>query len=44
MDFAKRMEMAVVNTYSKKRKEHRGTSKSGGRGTLWMISYAENAV
>lgn len=44
MDFAKRMEMAAVNTYSKKREEQRGTSKSGGRGTLWIILNAEVAV
>ncbi|KAK3552417.1 hypothetical protein QTP86_011648 [Hemibagrus guttatus] len=29
VDFAKRMEMAVVNTYFQKRKEHRVTYKSG---------------
>ena len=31
VDFATRMEMAVVNTYFKKREEHRVTYKSGGR-------------
>ncbi|XP_051778751.1 craniofacial development protein 2-like [Erpetoichthys calabaricus] len=31
VDFAKRMDMAVVNTYFKKREEHRVTYKSGGR-------------
>ena len=31
VDFAKRMEMAVVNTYFKKKEEHRITYKSGGR-------------
>ncbi|XP_062866594.1 uncharacterized protein LOC134329279, partial [Trichomycterus rosablanca] len=31
VDFAKRMEMAVVNTYFQKREEHRVTYKSGGR-------------
>ncbi|KAK3568596.1 hypothetical protein QTP86_010286 [Hemibagrus guttatus] len=30
VDFAKRMDMAVVNTYFQKREEHRVTSKSGG--------------
>ncbi|KAL7841885.1 hypothetical protein SRHO_G00255760 [Serrasalmus rhombeus] len=30
VDFAKRMEMAVVNTYFQKREEHRVTYKSGG--------------
>ncbi|KAK3544010.1 hypothetical protein QTP70_033140, partial [Hemibagrus guttatus] len=30
-DFAKRMDMAVVNTYFQKREEHRVTYKSGGR-------------
>ena len=33
VDFAKRMEMAVVNMYFKKREEHRVTYKSGGRCT-----------
>ena len=33
VDFAKRMELAVVNTYFKKMEEHRITYKSGGRGT-----------
>ena len=32
-DFAKRMRMAVVNTYFKKKNEHRITYKSGGRDT-----------
>ena len=31
VDFVKRMRMAVVNTYFKKREEHRVTYKSGGR-------------
>ncbi|KAK3513810.1 hypothetical protein QTP70_028864 [Hemibagrus guttatus] len=33
VDFAKRMDMAVVNTYFQKREEHRVTYKSGGRTT-----------
>ncbi|KAK3523359.1 hypothetical protein QTP86_029866 [Hemibagrus guttatus] len=33
VDFAKRMDMAVVNTYFQKREEHRVTYKSGGRKT-----------
>ncbi|MCJ8749606.1 hypothetical protein PDJAM_G00178220 [Pangasius djambal] len=33
VDFAKRMDMAVVNTYFQKRQEHRVTYKSGGRST-----------
>uniref|UniRef100_A0A673K0B0 Craniofacial development protein 2-like n=1 Tax=Sinocyclocheilus rhinocerous TaxID=307959 RepID=A0A673K0B0_9TELE len=33
VDFAKSMEMAVVNTYFQKRQEHRVTYKSGGRST-----------
>uniref|UniRef100_A0AAQ6IQZ2 Endonuclease/exonuclease/phosphatase domain-containing protein n=2 Tax=Anabas testudineus TaxID=64144 RepID=A0AAQ6IQZ2_ANATE len=33
VDFAKRMEMDVVNTYFQKREEHRVTYKSGGRST-----------
>jgi exonuclease III len=33
IDFAKRMEMAVVNTFYQKRQEHRVTYKSGGRST-----------
>ncbi|MCJ8747893.1 hypothetical protein PDJAM_G00158690 [Pangasius djambal] len=33
VDFAKRMDIAVVNTYFQKREEHRVTCKSGGRST-----------
>ncbi|KAK3561329.1 hypothetical protein QTP86_030628 [Hemibagrus guttatus] len=33
VDFAKRMDMAEVNTYFQKREEHRVTYKSGGRRT-----------
>ncbi|KAK3509090.1 hypothetical protein QTP70_020302 [Hemibagrus guttatus] len=33
VDFAKRMDMAVVNSYFQKREEHRVTYKSGGRRT-----------
>ncbi|KAK3536242.1 hypothetical protein QTP86_000147 [Hemibagrus guttatus] len=33
VDFAKRMDMAVVNTYFQKREEHSVTYKSGGRST-----------
>ncbi|KAK3549324.1 hypothetical protein QTP70_034553, partial [Hemibagrus guttatus] len=33
VDFAKRMDMAVVNTYFQKREQHRATYKSGGRRT-----------
>ncbi|KAK3547466.1 hypothetical protein QTP86_021026, partial [Hemibagrus guttatus] len=33
VDFAKRLDMAVVNTYFQKREEHRVTYKSGGRRT-----------
>ncbi|KAK3558744.1 hypothetical protein QTP86_028028 [Hemibagrus guttatus] len=33
VDFAKKMDMAVVNTYFQKREEHRVTYKSGGRRT-----------
>ena len=33
VEFAKRMEMAVVNTYFKKKEEHRVTYKSGGKCT-----------
>ncbi|KAK3532193.1 hypothetical protein QTP86_009472 [Hemibagrus guttatus] len=33
VDFAKRMDMAVVNTYFQKGEEHRVTYKSGGRST-----------
>ncbi|KAK3537003.1 hypothetical protein QTP86_032259 [Hemibagrus guttatus] len=35
VDFAKRMDMGVVNTYFQKREEHRVTYKSGGRRT-WV--------
>ena len=31
VDFVKRMEMAVVNTFLQKRQEHTVTCKSGGR-------------
>jgi exonuclease III len=33
IDFAKRMKLAVVNSYFRKREEHRVTYKSGGRST-----------
>ncbi|KAK3517220.1 hypothetical protein QTP70_001126 [Hemibagrus guttatus] len=33
VDFAKRIDMAVVNSYFQKREEHRVTYKSGGRST-----------
>ena len=33
VDFVTRMEMAVVNTYFKKREQHRVTYTSGGRST-----------
>ena len=33
VDFATRMEMAVVNMYFQKREEHRVMYKSGGRNT-----------
>ncbi|KAK3523473.1 hypothetical protein QTP86_033590 [Hemibagrus guttatus] len=33
VDFAKRMDMAVVNTYFQKREEHRVNYKSGGKNT-----------
>lgn len=37
MDFAKRMEMKVINTYFKKTQEHRVTHR-------WTIAFAENAT
>ncbi|KAK3531775.1 hypothetical protein QTP70_029759, partial [Hemibagrus guttatus] len=37
VDFAKRMDMAVVNTYFQKRAEHRVTYKSGGRRTQVVL-------
>ncbi|KAK3526912.1 hypothetical protein QTP86_004706 [Hemibagrus guttatus] len=37
VDFAKRMDMAVVNTYFQKREEHRVTYKSGGRSTQVLL-------
>ncbi|KAK3514078.1 hypothetical protein QTP70_003216 [Hemibagrus guttatus] len=37
VDFAKRMHMAVVNTYFQKREEHRVTYKSGGRRTQVVL-------
>ena len=33
VDFAKRMDLAVVNTYFKKKEKHRVTYKSGGKST-----------
>ena len=33
MDFGKRMNLAIVNTYFKKKDEHRVTYKSGGKST-----------
>ncbi|KAI5103984.1 hypothetical protein C0J45_5610 [Silurus meridionalis] len=35
VDSAKRMEMAVVNTYFKKKEDHRVTYKSGGSPQFW---------
>ncbi|KAK3561686.1 hypothetical protein QTP86_012553 [Hemibagrus guttatus] len=37
VDFAKRMDMAVVNTYFQKREEHRVTYKSGGKSTQVVL-------
>ncbi|KAK3553628.1 hypothetical protein QTP70_006272 [Hemibagrus guttatus] len=37
VDFAKRMDMGVVNTYYQKREEHRVTYKSGGRRTQVVL-------
>ncbi|KAK3555313.1 hypothetical protein QTP86_014915 [Hemibagrus guttatus] len=37
VDFAKRMDMAVVNTYFQKREEHSVTYKSGGRRTQVLL-------
>ncbi|KAK3570786.1 hypothetical protein QTP86_025427 [Hemibagrus guttatus] len=37
VDFAKRMDMAMVNTYFQKREEHRVTYKSGGRSTQVVL-------
>ena len=39
VDFAKRMDSAIVNTYFKKKDEHRVTYKSGGRSTQVLIDY-----
>ena len=33
VDFGKRMDLAIVNTYFKKKNEHRVTYKSGGKST-----------
>ena len=33
VDFGKRMDLAIVNTYFKKKDEHRVTYKSGGKST-----------
>ena len=40
VDFAKRMEMAIVDTFLQKRQEHRVTYKSGGRST--QVDYISN--
>ncbi|KAK3535012.1 hypothetical protein QTP70_001970 [Hemibagrus guttatus] len=37
VDFAKRLDMGVVNTYFQKREEHRVTYKSGGRRTQVVL-------
>ncbi|KAK3560232.1 hypothetical protein QTP86_002181 [Hemibagrus guttatus] len=37
VDFAKRMDMAVVNTYFQEREEHRVTYKSGGKRTQVVL-------
>ncbi|KAK3526680.1 hypothetical protein QTP70_031470, partial [Hemibagrus guttatus] len=37
VDFAKRMDMVVINTYFQKREEHRVTYKSGGRRTQVVL-------
>ncbi|KAK3519886.1 hypothetical protein QTP70_006644 [Hemibagrus guttatus] len=42
VDFAKRMDMGVVNTYFQKREGHRVTYKSGGRRT--QVDYIEEAI
>ncbi|KAK3522434.1 hypothetical protein QTP86_010804 [Hemibagrus guttatus] len=44
VDFAKRMDMVVVNTYFQKREEHRVTYKSGGRRTQVDYIYVEEAI
>ncbi|KAK3525896.1 hypothetical protein QTP70_010950 [Hemibagrus guttatus] len=41
VDFAKRMDMAVVNTYFQKREEHRVIYKSGGRRTQYRDGQRE---
>ena len=44
VDFAKRMDLEIVNTYFKKKDEHRVTYKSGGKSTQvdYMISRRRN--
>ena len=42
MDFAKRMGMAVLNTYFKKKEEHRPTRVEVGA-PRWIMSYVEEA-
>ncbi|KAK3537907.1 hypothetical protein QTP70_024570 [Hemibagrus guttatus] len=42
VDFAKRMDMGVVNTYFQKREEHRVTYKSGGRRTQYQTDEDED--
>ncbi|KAK3559717.1 hypothetical protein QTP86_017709 [Hemibagrus guttatus] len=44
VDFAKRMDMAVVNTYFQKREEHRVTYKSGGRRTQMVCKKKRSKI
>ena len=43
VDFAKRMDMAVVNTYFQTREEDRVTYNSGGRSTQ-IIFFVEEVI
>ncbi|KAK3528585.1 hypothetical protein QTP70_003750 [Hemibagrus guttatus] len=44
VDFAKRMDMVVVNTYFQKREEHRVTYKSGGRRTQMVCKKKRSKI
>ncbi|KAK3574787.1 hypothetical protein QTP86_018314 [Hemibagrus guttatus] len=44
VDFAKRMDMAVVNTYFQKREEHRVTYKSGDKETWWWNEEVQDSI
>ena len=44
VDFGKRMDLAIANTYLKKKVEHRVTYKSGGKSTQLDYGCAEGGT